>query len=108
MFTTAKDAALSRLARLIANKFLIERYGRVESFALDSKDKTLKLSLTLKGESQPVSIEAGYRVAKEESGNFLVIDSPVASREWVNLLIGDYYHPEQSKIKLPRFTDVLL
>ena len=117
MFIKAKDAALSKLARLIANhlelvpmfrQFAIGRYGRVESFALNSTDKTLKLSLSLKGESQPVNIEARYRVVKEDSGNFLVIDSPVSSREWLNLLIRDYYRPEESKIWLPPFTDMLL
>jgi hypothetical protein len=117
MFRKAKDAALSKLARLIANhlelvpmfrQFAIGRYGRVESFALNSTDKTLKLSLSLKGESQPVKIEARYRVVKKDSGKFLVIDSPVSSREWLNLLIRDYYRPEQSKIPLPPFTDMLL
>ena len=51
-FIRAKDAALSNLARLIANhlelvpmfrQYAIGRYGRVESVTLDSIDKTLRL-----------------------------------------------------------------
>ena len=108
MFKGAKDKALSALSRVLANKFGIAKYGAITSLRLDSANKKIQLSLTLKGENQPIDLEARYRVEKSRAGSILVIESAHCSREWATLAFNDFCPPEARRIPLPPFIDLLL
>ena len=103
-----KDAMLSKLSRVLANKFGIARYGTLTSLELDSTHKILRLSLNLKGENQPIDLEARYRVEKSPESRILVIESAHCSREWATLAFNDFCPPEARRIPLPPFVHVLL
>jgi hypothetical protein len=104
----SKDAILGRLSRVLINKFGIAKYGALTSLELDSAGKKIRLSLTLKGETQPIKIEAHYRLEKQSGSSILIIESAHCSREWATLAFNDFYPPEARRIQLPPFVDMLL
>lgn len=108
LFKGPKDAALSKLGQVLINKFGMARYGTLTSLALDSRNKTLRMSLMLKGEMQPIDLEARYRVENEPGGKRLVIESAECSREWATYAFNDFCPPEARRIQLPPFADLLL
>lgn len=108
MIKAAKDAALSKLSKALVNTFGIAKYGTITSLRLDSTSKTIRISLTLKGESNPIDLEAHYRLETQPESKFLIIETAQCSREWATLVFNDFCPPEARRIRLPRFVDILL
>jgi hypothetical protein len=104
----AKDTVLSTLSRVLVNKFGIAKYGSITSLLLDSTAKKIRLSLTLKGENQPIEMEAHYRLEKQSGPSILIIESAHCSRKWATLAFNDFCPPEARRIQLPPFVDMLL
>jgi hypothetical protein len=104
----SKDAMLGKLSRVLINKLGIAKYGAMTSLLLDSTGKTIWLSLKLKGETQPIDIEAHYRLEKQPGSSTLIIESAHCSREWATLAFNDFCPPEARRLQLPPFVDMLL
>jgi hypothetical protein len=87
----AKDRLLATGARARLNK-LIERYGTLVDLQLNTADRSLSLTLLLKGEGTPIEIRVHeYTLFTEDGQSVLVIvGSKIdTSREWLTALIRD-------------------
>jgi hypothetical protein len=87
----AKDRLLAKGAKAHFNK-LIERYGALLDFQLNTVDRSLSLTLLLKGEEAPIEIHVyEYTLLTAEGKSVLVIDGRKidTSREWLTELIRD-------------------
>jgi hypothetical protein len=70
----------------------IKAFGYMTNLDIDTKNKTIKLSLELKGETQPIQITVSkYNLVQNGSDTMLELGEITATREWINELLA---HPE--------------
>ncbi|HEX2961953.1 MAG: hypothetical protein ACM3UR_01640 [Bacteroidota bacterium] len=94
-----KDKLVSKGAEKVVNT-LFEDMGKVSGLSIDSRNKAMKLTLDLKGETAPLSINImEYEILEEESRYFIVIHKLKASREWMNIAFGRFF--KGMKIPVP-------
>jgi hypothetical protein len=89
--TGAKDKLLSKRAIEKINH-LIRRYGTMLDLKLNTVDKSVSLSVLLKGEQAPLEIHVKqYALTHKKGQLYLEIDGTTAetSREWLTRLIQD-------------------
>ncbi|MBV8097847.1 MAG: hypothetical protein JOZ31_01685 [Verrucomicrobia bacterium] len=87
----SKDRLISERIKQELNTHLA-RYGEVLDVKLNTRERGVQLSLKLKGEPDPTTINIGkYELIKEESQLWLAVDSQSieASREWLTLVLQD-------------------
>ncbi len=87
----AKDRLISSGAKARLNK-LIERYGTLLDLQLNTVDRSLSLTLQLKGEQTPVEIHLReYTLSIVDGRSVLIFDGRKieTSREWLTALIHD-------------------
>jgi hypothetical protein len=87
----AKDRLISSGAKARLNK-LIERYGSLLDLQLNTVDRSLSLTLHLKGEQTPVEIHLReYTLSIVDGRSVLIFDGRKieTSREWLTALIHD-------------------
>ena len=87
----AKDRLLASGAKARLNK-LIERYGTLLDLQLNTVDRSLSLTLHLKGEQTPVEIHLReYTLSIVDGKSVLIFDGRKieTSREWLTALIND-------------------
>ena len=89
-FQTQKDHSVSLIAeRMLRAK--LEPYGSVTEFSLDSKRNTASLSLLLRGEAEPVTVDIQeYDLAHEADSHYFVVKQVATSREWLTRLLQDF------------------
>ena len=81
---------ITLLAKAIINQ-KIELYGAMTRLEIDSTNKTIRLSLELKGEPAPIEIEVGAYSLEELDGKILLsIHNITTSREWLTGLANEY------------------
>jgi len=88
---TAKDRLLAKGAKTRFNK-LIRRYGTMLDFHLNTADRSLAVSLLLKGEQAPIEIRIHeYALLDSKGKTYLEINGRKidTSREWLTKLIHD-------------------
>ena len=97
-FLPAGDSLADSKDRLISARIKQElntqlaRYGEVLDVKLNTRERSVQLSIKLKGEPDPVTINIGkYALIKEDGQLWLTVDSQSieASREWLTLLLQD-------------------
>jgi hypothetical protein len=89
--SNAKDRLISSGAKARLNK-LIERYGTLLDLQLNTVDRSLSLTLHLKGEQTPVEIHLReYTLSIVDGRSLLIFDGRKieTSREWLTALIHD-------------------
>jgi hypothetical protein len=87
----AKDRLLAKGAKAQINR-LIGRYGTMLDIRLNAADRSLFVSLLLKGEQAPIEIRIHeYALVNSEGKTYLEIDggNVDTSREWLTQLIRD-------------------
>lgn len=87
----SKDRLISERIKQELNT-RIARYGEVLDVKLNTRERSVQLSIKLKGESDPITVNIGkYELIKEDTKLWLGVDSQSiqASREWVTLLLQD-------------------
>jgi hypothetical protein len=87
----SKDRLISERIKQELNTRLA-KYGEVLDVKLNTRERSVQLSIKLKGESEPITVNIGkYELIKEESQLWLGIDSQTiqASREWLTLVLQD-------------------
>jgi hypothetical protein len=70
----------------------LARYGEVADVKLNTRERSVQLSIKLKGEPDPVTVNFGkYALIKENGQLWLTVDGRTieASREWLTLLLQD-------------------
>jgi hypothetical protein len=98
---TAKDRLLAKGAKAQINR-LIGRYGTMLEFRLNTADRSLFVSLLLKGEQSPIEINIHeYELLNSEGKTYVEIDGSKVdtSREWLTKLIRDQFG--RKKLMLP-------
>ena len=87
----AKDRLLANSAKTRFNK-LIRRYGTMLDFHVNTADRSLSVSLLLKGEREPIEIRIHeYALLKSKGKTYLEVNGRKVdtSREWLTKLIRD-------------------
>ncbi len=101
IFTKKKDAIVSKGLQAFAN-FIINDYGKIIDFAVNSNDKTISLNVLLKGENEDIKITVfNYSIITDDKKTYLQFDNIMTSREWLNILcknkLSDIY--KENKIQ---------
>ncbi len=87
----SKDRLISERIKPELNTHLA-RYGEVLDVKLNTRERSVQLSIRLKGEPDPIIVNIGkYALIKEETQLWVTIDSQSieASKEWLTLLLQD-------------------
>jgi hypothetical protein len=88
--TIIKEKAFEVVVRSFLNHKL-QQYGVMTKLELDSKAKTIRVELDLRGETVPILIEAGsYAVTEVNGQTFLSVDKFKTSREWLTTMLNEY------------------
>jgi hypothetical protein len=93
-----KDLALSAAIEKIAEKY-VSPFGKVLSFHLDSAGRSMKISVYLKGESEPVTVAIHeYEIVHQADTSFVLLKDISASRPWMEALSQEYLQNRMIKI----------
>jgi hypothetical protein len=87
----SKDRLISERIKHELNTHLA-RYGEVLDVKLNTRERNVQLSIKLKGETDPITVNIGkYTLIKEDAQLWVTVDSQSieASREWLTLLLQD-------------------
>jgi hypothetical protein len=108
---SAKDRLLSQGAKARLNH-LLRKYGTMLDFRLNTTERTLSVSMHLRGEENPINITVHeYALVTKEGRTFVEIDGSKieTSREWLTTLIQDQVGRRSLPIpdKLARFIPLL-
>ena len=88
---SAKDSLLSQGAKARFN-YLLRKYGTMLDFRLNTAERSLSVSLHLKGEENPININVReYTLVTKEGRTFVELDGRniETSREWLTTLLQD-------------------
>ncbi len=90
MIHAAKDMIASKAARAYVNN-LIARYGKVEELAIDSRNRRIRVTCSLDGESVPVTIDVERYIIHEDGPKRMIeLDACRCSRRWIETLLIDF------------------
>ncbi|MBW2245958.1 MAG: hypothetical protein JRF62_01920 [Deltaproteobacteria bacterium] len=100
-----KDKIISKALQSFVN-IIITDYGKLIDFGINSKDKTIFLKVSLKGENEVLNIAfSNYSIVTEHKNTYFQFDSIRTSREWMNVLfdkkLSDIF--EENKIQIPGY-----
>jgi hypothetical protein len=87
----SKDRLISERIKQELNTHLA-RYGEVLDVKLNTRERSVQLSIKLKGEPDPTTVNIGkYELIKEDTKLWVTFHSQSiqASREWLTLLLQD-------------------
>jgi hypothetical protein len=77
------------------------------NFTLDSDEKTVKMTIRLKGEEKDLELNIEkYKIIKENNKLYLDIKGLNTNREWLNILIQKQL--KNTKIEIPEQYEALL
>ena len=98
IFSKIKDKATAILLKNFANSFISD-FGSLDKINVDSKNKSIYLSVNLKGERECITIEiTDYKVVKSQNQNSIQLHNITTSREWLNVALSKYYLDRRIKI----------
>jgi hypothetical protein len=64
------------------------RFGRMLDLKVDSKEKTIRAEVLLKGEKEPIEIRIGHYEVRTEGSSGLALSSIKTSRPWIDEVIA--------------------
>jgi len=108
---SAKDALLSQGAKTGLNH-LLRKYGTMLDLKLNTAERSLSVSLHLKGEENPIQINIReYTLVTKEGRTYVELDGSKieTSREWLTTLIHEQFGQRDFPIpdKLVRIIPIL-
>jgi hypothetical protein len=81
------------------NNFLIKDYGKILNLSINSKDKSVGLTVDLNGEKEPLNIKiSNYRVFEKNGESFIKINGIETSRDWINRVASSYLSGKEFKV----------
>ena len=90
LLRSPKDAAVAFAARTFVNQKL-KGIGELTDLRVDTKTKSMRLRLELRGESEPLEIHvAKYSLKQKGDETRLIVKEATASREWVAVALRDF------------------
>ena len=91
LFSKIKDKAVSLLFKKSAESFISD-FGNLNDLKIDSANKDIYLSVSLKGEKESIDIKmSGYEVVRSKDDNFIQFQTITTSREWINVGLEKFY-----------------
>jgi hypothetical protein len=86
----SKDAALALAARTFVNT-RFARIGQMTELSVDTKKRTIRVRLELKGEDEPIDIHVKkYSLERRSTRATLTIVDAVASRKWMTEAMKEF------------------
>jgi len=86
----SKDAALALAVRTFVNT-RFSRIGQMTELSVDTKRRTIRVWLALKGEDEPIAIHVKkYSLERRSTRATLTIEDAVASREWLTEAMKEF------------------
>ena len=67
---------------------LVQRFGRIQTLEIDPSDRSIQLSILLKGETEAISAHAQYLVIEQNDLKSIEFHSITLSREWLQQIVG--------------------
>lgn len=104
-FTEKKDRIIAKALKTFAN-VLINNFGKINDFGVNSKDRTITMNVLLKGEKEDLQIIINnYRIIHDHKDTFLQFDTLWTSREWINAFLDKKRELilKENKIQIPRY-----
>jgi hypothetical protein len=96
-----KDWLIKKTVPGLLNDRILKPYGELTAFDFDSSNRSAEGELMLKGEQLPIRIKIGsYSLLTEGDRTYIVINSFIASREWITRMGQDFVVGK--KFKLPQ------
>jgi len=106
MLKRAKDAALSKGAKVAINSY-IKEYGKMLKLNLDSENKSISLEVLLEGEKEPLAVHVErYELTEENGRHLLKIYGIHTSRAWINTVAASYLEGKAFEIP-PEYAKML-
>jgi len=106
MLNKMKDITLAKTAKIAINT-QIEKYGKLSQLSLNSKEKSLIMTLEMRGEDTPIEIKINkYIISQEGEKFFIQVQDIQISRLWLFTIAKDYL--EYKKFKIPnKYTKII-
>ena len=91
MFNKAKDKMVGAAARRLLESKL-KRYGEIQSFSINTSEKSMALTFLPTGEQAPLSVNIDeYDIVKTDKGGVAIsLERVSADRVWANNLLEDH------------------
>lgn len=78
-------------ARQTINSTYLKPYGSLTTLEIDPQAKSLRATLELKGETQPLEIQVlNYQLVQQGNDTLLELGEILTSREWLNTLLREH------------------
>ncbi len=90
----AKDLALQGVATWLANRFHLNKLGKVKNLQLDSGKAQVFMTLLLEGEDKPVDLTVHYRIVSPTEIEVIQVH---ASRPWMSTFANELVPKEQKR-----------
>ena len=98
MLNKMKDLTLSKTAKIAMNT-QIEKYGKITELSLNSKEKSLLMTLEMRGESSAIELKVDkYILSQSEEKHFIQLQGIQTSRLWLSAVAKDYLENKTFKI----------
>ena len=88
--TAAKEGALEAAAKAYINQ-KIQNFGTVSDLDIDSRARSIRIEVALKGEAAPVTVTVpDYEVSSSSGAAYVIPKKFEASREWISAVLNEY------------------
>ena len=105
----ALDFALECGGKTWFNSSQFGKYGFMTEIRIDTQKRTAHVTLQLRGEKEALDVNLrSYKLTSHDGKTLLELGKVETSREWLNLLIEDFWKPSQRKMEVPGWVKALL
>lgn len=105
----ARDSVTGVVTPLLFNlvEHKLNKFGNMTSLQVDSKNKTMRLELELKGEATPIVVNiTRYHLSEKAGKSYLRMEGVQTSREWINLVMEEYL--TRLELEVPKVLKIAL
>jgi hypothetical protein len=96
-----KDSAISSAMKIFAEKY-ISGFAHINTFEIDSSNRSLAAEVLLKGETEPIIIKImGYEIITKGEKQLFIPQAVSASRQWIDTLSKEYLQGHAFEIPAP-------
>jgi len=99
-----RHPGMNRLTNFLLRTFLnhkFKRYGNMTALTIDSSTRTISLTATLAGETEPLDAKIRYEVSESEGRISLIPKNIECSREWLTVLANEFIKTQPVSMDIP-------
>lgn len=82
-----KETAVGEFGKWLVDKWGIENQGVMDTFKIDTENKTFNITLKLKDQEQPEELKINYSLESQDGKDVLILTPVEGSGEWLNKAI---------------------